>query len=321
MGRRLWRMAVVHHGTPRSAALGSLRRALHRHGLMDGVHCTIDAVGADGHWARLPALLEQLLEGRPDVMVAIGAVAALAAQRATAGVPILHAVVLDPSDVGLTAPNTRGVTSFDPDQASRHVQLLGQLVPGLRALAVVTDASAPAGADGLNPLLSRMLQAASAQQIDVQCIALEGFRADLPSALGSLRRQHAQAMVALEVPSVLARLEEVARLAEDLRLPMLAPHGRPASGLVMQGAALHDAIDPLAEQVAALAGGASLSDMVLRRVHSDRLVIDRGRARRIGFTVPEAVIARATGYIDDQPGAAPAAAGLATDGGGPCRTA
>lgn len=54
----------------------------------------------------------------------------------------LYAIVLDPSEIDLTAPNVSGVTTFDPGQAMRHVRLLGQLVPGLRKLACLTDANA-----------------------------------------------------------------------------------------------------------------------------------------------------------------------------------
>jgi putative ABC transport system substrate-binding protein len=127
----MWRIAVLHHGSPSSLALTRLRQGLRRCGLIEGAHWVVDAGGAEGIWARLPPLIEQLLHREPDVIVAIGAIAALAAQRATTLVPILHAIVLDPAEVVLTARNVSGATTFDPDQATCHLRLLEQLVPGL----------------------------------------------------------------------------------------------------------------------------------------------------------------------------------------------
>ena len=292
----MWRVAVLHHGSPSSLAVAGLREGLHRRGLTDGVQCIVDAAGAEGRWERLPLLIERLLRRRPNVIVAIGAVAALSAQRATAQVPILHAIVLDALDIGLTARNVSGVTTFDPDQATRHLRLLQQLVPGLRNVALLTDAQAPRGPDGRNPLVSQFLRAAAASELDTTCVALSGIDAHLDDALDSARRAHAQALVALEVPAVLARLGDVAQLAESCRWPTLLPYGGPDTGVVMQGAALHDAIDPLAACVAALSRGASVAD-----VRHERLVIDRGRAQRIGLSVPACLLEQATQCIDDEP--------------------
>src|SRR4051794_34204538 len=166
------RIAVIHHGAPSSPALASLRTGLRRHGLVEGGNCILDAAGAGGQWARLPALVRQLLDRGPGGLVAIGALAALSAQRATADVPLLDAIVLDPREIGLTARHVSGVTTFDPAQATRHLQLLRQLVPGLRNVACVADADAPMGEDGRNPLLAQLLRAGAAQGLVVTCVTL-----------------------------------------------------------------------------------------------------------------------------------------------------
>ena len=297
----MWRIAVVHQGSASSLALARLHESLQRHGLVEGINCVVDAAGAEGRWARLPSLVERLLHRRPDVIVALGAIAALSAQRATARVPILHAIVLDASDIGLTARNVSGVTSFNPEQAMRHLGLLRQLVPGLRNVAFLTDAEAPTGPDGRNPLVSGFLRAAAAYGLETTCVELSGIDANLEDAFDGAHRGHSQALVALEVPAVLARLGDIAHLAEHHRWPTLFPHGWPDTGVLMQGAALHDAIDPLAAYVAALSRGARVADMPLRTVRHERLVIHRGRAQRIGLSIPACMLARATQCIDDKP--------------------
>ena len=296
----MWRVAVLHHGSPSSPAVAGLREGLRRRGLTHGVNCVVDAVGVEGRWERLPVLVKQLLQRGPDVMVAIGALAALSAQRATSRVPILHAIVLDASDIGLMARNVSGVSTFDPDQATRHLCLLQQLVHGLRNLAFLTDVDAPRGPDGLNPLVSRLLRAAAVHRLEVTCVALSSTDANLDEAFDSVLRAHVQAVVALELPGVLARHGDIARLAELHCLPTLSPFGWPDTGVIMQGAALHDAIDPLAEYVAALSRGASVADVPLRTVRHERVVIHRGQAQRIGLLVPSSVLDRATQLIDDK---------------------
>ena len=296
-----WRVAVVHHGAPTTHTLTLLRQGLHRRGLIEGDNCIVDVGGVEGRWAQLPGLVEQLLQGRPDVLVAVGGVAAKSAQQATSRVPILHAIVLDPLDIGLTAANVSGITTFDTDQAQRHLQLLRQLVPSLRRLACLTDPDAPKGQDSRNPLESQLRSAAAAQGIELICAALPGTDADLEEVFDTPQLAHVDALIALEVPRVLQRLGAVARLAECRRLPMLSPYGLQDGGVVMRGSALLDAIDPLAGAVAALFCGATVADQPLQVVRHERLVVHRGRAQRIGLKFPASVLDRVTQCIDDLP--------------------
>lgn len=299
----VWRIAIVHHGSTSSPNLACLRQALHRHGLTEGDSCIVDATGIAGQWTQLPGLVDQLLKRLPDVLVAIGGVAALSAQRATSRIPILHAIVLDPSDIGLAAPNVSGVTTFDPGQAMRHLWLLRQLLPGMRTLACLTDAEAPKGQDGCNPLESQLWRAATAQGIELICAAMPGTDNDLREIIRSMKEAHAHALVALEVPAVLSRLGTISCLAEGHRLPLLSPYGWPDGGVVMQGGALHDAMDPLAGAVAALLNGISMANLPLRTVRHQRLVFHRGQAQRIGLEIPACVLDAATNFADDLPSA------------------
>lgn len=293
------RIAVLHHGSPSSRALVRFRAGLLRHGLVDGVNCVVDTAGAEGRWPRLTVLAEQLLQRHPDVLVAIGALAALSAQRATSSVPILYAIVLDPSDIGLTALNVSGVSSFDPEQAGRHLRLLQQLVPGLRRVAFLSDVDAPAGREGHSPLVSELLAAAAQLGLDLHGVALSGVEASLDGAFDTLQRTGPQALVALEVPTVLARLGDIVELAERHGLPTLSPYGWPSSGLVMEGASLHDALDPLAESVARIIRSASVGAVKTKVMRHQRLVVRTDRALRIGLAIPAALLQRASLCVDE----------------------
>ena len=295
----MWRVGVLHHGTMSSPVLSRLREGLRQRQLIDGENCKIDIEGAEGRLDRLPRLVGELLRRGPHVVAAIGGLAALAAKQATSTIPIVHAIVLDPAEIGLAAANVAGITTFDPDHGVRQLRLLKELVTGLRTVACLTDLDAPKGADGINPLAFHLLRAARQEGLRVQCVALDRTDSNLEAALDTIRQARAEALVALEVPAVLARLGEIAALAERARLPTVFPPGRPQTGVVMQGPGLYDALDPLAEYIVAISRGVAVAELPTHRVHHERLVVDVGRARRIGLAVPVSILKRAICLADD----------------------
>lgn len=297
----MWRIAVLHHGTLSSPALSRLRECLRQRELIAGENCIIDVAGAEGRLERLPPLAQELLRRGPHVVAAIGGVAALAAQRATSTIPVVHAIVLDPAEIGLTAANFSGISTFDPDHGVRQLQLLKELVAGLRTVVCLTDPGAPKGAGGVNPLLFHLLRAACQEGLRVRCVAQVGPGLDLEAAFDRLRQSRAEALVALEVPAVLARLGEIAALAERAGLPTVFPSGQQQTGVAMLGPALDDAVDPLADNIAAILRGVDVTELPTHRVRHERLEVDVGRARRIGLTIPASVLKRATRVIDGGP--------------------
>ena len=297
----MWRVAVLHHGTMSSAALSRLREGLRQRELIDGENCVIDAAGAEGRLERLPRRVGELLRRGPDVLAAIGGVAALVAQRATSTIPIVHAIVLDPAEIGLTAANVAGITTFDPDHGVRQLKLLKELVAGLRTLVCLTDPNAPKGTDGINPLLVQLLRAAREEGLRVRCVAQDGPGSDLRATFKTVRHSYAKALLALEVPAVIARLGEIATYAEHAGLPTVFPPGQQHTGVVMLGPALYDALDPLAEYVVAITRGVAVADLPTHRVGHERLEFDLGRARRSGLLVPASLLQRATRLIDAGP--------------------
>ena len=278
--------------------MSRLREGLRQRDLIDGKNCVIDAAGAASRLERLPRLVVGLLQRGPHIVAAIGGVAALAAQQATSTIPVVHAIVLDPAEIGLTAANVTGITTFDPDHGLRQLRLLRELVEGLRTVVCVTDKDAPNGAGGINPLLVHLLRAARQEGLRVQCVAQDDLRSELETSFGTTRQPRAGALVALEVPAVLARLCDIAALAERASLPTVFPPGGQQTGVVMLGPALYDAIDSLSEYIVAMSRGVTVAQLSTYTVRRERLEVDVGRARRIGLAVPASILKRATRLID-----------------------
>lgn len=263
------RIAVLHHGSAASPAVVRFRQALLDRVAGHGPHCVIDEAGADRQLQRIPRLVAELLSRGPDVLVAIGAVAALAAQDATQAIPVLHATVIDPPDIGLTAHNLAGVTTFDPLHAERQLRLLRHMVPGLRTVACLFDPEAPRGRDGISPLVSRLHDAAQRDGIGLRLIALDGSHADVEAAIENAREARATALVALEHPSVLGLLNRIVSAAERCALPTLLPQGYGVQGTATLGPGLPDAAAALAEQVVAVLRGRPVAELAVRRVHDE----------------------------------------------------
>jgi len=116
-----------------------------RLGYAQGQNFHLDARHANGNTARLPALAAELIALQPDLVAVAGAVSINAVRQASASIPLLFTIVLDPVAFGMFADaerpggNMSGVTNFDPAQAPAQMRLLKQAIPGLSRVAILGD--------------------------------------------------------------------------------------------------------------------------------------------------------------------------------------
>jgi len=134
---------------------------LHELGWIDGRTVAIQYRWADGRAERLAQMAAELARLKVDVIVT-GGNAALAAKQASSVVPIVFALVEDPVDMGLVASlarpggNVTGLSLEATDVAGKRVELLREIVPRLRRLAIMANVEYPAAAlDTVLALLGR----------------------------------------------------------------------------------------------------------------------------------------------------------------------
>jgi len=114
-------------------------------GYIDGQNVIIEPRFAEGHYERFPDLFAELVRLKVDVLAVTGAVTTRAATKAVTEIPIVFSMVVDPvadnvvPNLDRPGGNITGVTSFDPQQASKQLQLLKEVIPGLRRVAVLGD--------------------------------------------------------------------------------------------------------------------------------------------------------------------------------------
>lgn len=267
---------------------------------------TIERFAAGRH-ERLPTLAAEILAGRPDLVVAIGAVSHYAL-RAVAGdaVPIVFAIVIDPvasgimpgpgmalgAGPGAAGGGVTGVTSFDPDQTAAQIRLLRETLGPFGTLAVIGDADVP-------PLLAGIArEAAEAQGLRPE-IRLLRSPDEIAPAIAAFREAGAGGLLGLEVPRINTHCHAIAEAATAAGLPTV--FGRDmarAAPLLAYGTSLSEACRLAAGQAIRIAAGAAAGDLPVERALATSLSVNLATARRLGVTPPPAILAAAAQVVD-----------------------
>ena len=123
----------------------ALREGLREFGYAEGQNLTFEFRSADGNVDRLPALAADLVRLPVDVIVATFTPCALAAKQATTTIPIVMVAVADPVGAGLVQSlarpggNITGFSNMGAETAGKSVELLREMLPQLRRVAVLAN--------------------------------------------------------------------------------------------------------------------------------------------------------------------------------------
>lgn len=287
----LWLGPAPTPATP-NVPFQAFREGLRELGYVEGRDLVIESRWADGRTDRLPALAAELVALRVDVFVGVGAAVARAARGATTSIPVVVAVVVDPVQGGLVADlerpggNLTGVTTFDPQEARKKLELLKEVVPGLARVALLGDQALqdPKGhaeharALGLQPQSLTIAGGASP--------ALEGV-------FQAMRRERADALVVLEQPATATHRRRLAEMAAAQRMPTLFPARSDADGLIGYGTNVAEPSRRLATYVDRILKGAKPADLPIEVIVRPEVIVNLKTAQEIGVTVPPEVLKRA----------------------------
>jgi putative tryptophan/tyrosine transport system substrate-binding protein len=278
----------------------AFKKGLADSGYSEGRNIIIEARFAEGQYDRFPAIFQEITGDKVDLVAVTGAVTARAAKKAVADVPIVFAVVVDPVADKVIASyehqggNLTGVTSFDPQQARKQIELLRKVIPTVKRIAILGDQGVS------EALITSADEQAQALGLQAQRIRVAGPNPDLDATFALMREQHAEALLVLEEPVLGVHANEIAERATKERLPtVFAPSRVGAGGLLSYGVSQTEAIRRMAPYIDKILKGAKPGDLPVEKIDRSELIVNLKTARAIGVTVPAEVLKRADRVIED----------------------
>lgn len=298
------RIGIMINGGP-GPVMEALKRDFAKAGYVEGQNIAFEPRYAEGQLDRHPALAADLVRLDVDAILTLGGPAARAAKDATAKIPVVFSIVTDPVALGLVVSmdrpggNVTGLTNLDPQQAARQMELLKEIFPDLKRVAIVSDAGIPgADASGLAPIERSNVAAARALGLEPQVIKLKGPTPDFDSAFAAMKSEGAEAVLVLEVPVTLAHGKRIAERATAQRLPTMFPGGqKSADGVIAYGTTVADTWPRMPVIADRILKGARPGDIPVEVISRRQLIINLKTARDAGASIPPGVLARADEVI------------------------
>jgi putative ABC transport system substrate-binding protein len=299
---RLPTIGVLGGATPsaESQRVAALVQRLHELGWIERHTIAIEYRWAEGRSARLAEIAAEFVRLGVDVIFATGTAPALAAKQATSMIPIVFPFAGDPIGTGLVASlarpggNVTGMSNQATDLAAKRIELLREIVPHLRRLAVLANAGYPAAA------LEKGEVAAAARTLDLEVVSFEIRESnDIAPAFEAVKGK-AEALFLVGDPLMTANRIRVTSLALAARLPTIYVHREyvDAGGLISYGANFPDLFRRAAEVVDKILRGTKPGDIPVEQPTKFELAINLKTANALGLDVPPTLLARADEVIE-----------------------
>jgi putative ABC transport system substrate-binding protein len=297
------RIGVLLLGSPVRGRDLALASELSRLGYDEGRNVTFEIRAAQGDLNTLPALANELMAARPDVLVSASTAAAQALAAATSQIPIVVTVTVDPIAAGLSdsmarpSRNVTGFTSSTPALVAKRLELLHQVVPGLKRVAHFT------GADGAGyQVFDSHIQTAAAtlgSSVVTIPIAAPGAIA-VAEAFTVADREKTQAVLVGVSPAMTRMSSHIIDECLVRNLPAVHPWSFEvrAGALMSYGPAGVENHAGAARYIDRLLKGAAVSTLPFEEPTEIRLAINLRTARSLAVAIPTTVLARADEVVE-----------------------
>lgn len=280
----------------------AFKRGLEETGYIEKRNVAIDYRSSEGAPGRLTQLAAELVALKPNVLFAATSASAVAAKAATGTIPIVFAGASDPVKLGLVASlnkpggNLTGVTRFGHAFGPKRLQLLLELMPGTRVVAVLVNPANPNAASEVEEL------AAAAKPLGVTTMTVEaGTEAEIERAMASIAERQVRALYILDDPVFIGRIAElVSALAIRHSIATLStsPAFSRAGALASYGADFGEVHRQCGVYVGRILKGAKPGDLPVILPTRFELAINLKTAKALGLTVPPTLLAGADEVID-----------------------
>jgi len=269
-------------------------------GYVEGRNLIIDARSGEGSSERTDQVAVELVKTNPDVMVTAGGPATFPVVRAGATMPVVFGFSGDPVEAGLASSLSRpgrnftGVTFLSFDLAGKRLELLKEVIPKLKQVAILAN---PQHAGEQSELRASQAAAKSlGLAVDYHQVRNEG---EIDDALAAMLKSRSEAMDMFPDGLLLRYSGKIAAFAEKNRIPAISGWAEFAErgNLMAYGPNLRDSYRRLATYVDKIVKGAKPADLPVEQPTSFELVVNLKTAKAIGITIPQSLLARANAVI------------------------
>jgi putative ABC transport system substrate-binding protein len=284
---------------PREAFLQGLREL----GWVENRNLLIEYRFAESDVDRLPALADELVRLKVDVIVASPTPSALAAKNATRTIPIVGLSLTEPVAVGLVPSlarpggNVTGLTyGVDTEIFGKQLQLLKEAIPDVRRVAVLTHPAT--GGPSYSLRMETVKSAARSLGLPLQILEVRE-PGDFDAAFAAMVKERAGALLLSGDAMFFVHRARLADLALKNRLPSMSTQWQwvEAGGLLSYAPSFPDQWRRAATYVDKILRGAKPADLPIEQPTKFELVINLRTARELGIGLPQALLQRADEVI------------------------
>jgi putative ABC transport system substrate-binding protein len=269
-------------------------------GWIEGRTVLIEYRWADGRAERFTEIADEFVRLKANVLVTGGTASILAAKRATSDIPIVFATAADPLGTGIVSSlakpggNITGLSLQWTDLAAKRLELLREVVPGLKRLAILANARA-SGA-----MLEMAEVATTARSLGIESVRLEFHQAeDIAPVLAGIW-ERADALFVCGDPLANTNRDQINAIALGARLPTMYASREyvEAGGFISYGASFSDLYRRAGDYVDKILRGTKPGDLPIQQPTRFDFVINQKTAKALGLTVPPTLLARADEVIE-----------------------
>jgi putative ABC transport system substrate-binding protein len=279
----------------------AFQQGLRELGYVEGQNIAIEFRSADGSPERLSDFANELVRLPVDVIVAGSTAGAEAAKRVTSTIPIVFANVADPAKLdlvaGLARPggNITGLTTMGPELSGKRLELIREVVPGMRRIGVLWNQDGTGSAQQFKELKA----AAQSLGVDVRSLPVRPPVPEIDKAFGTAKNWRADALIALDDALIFGNRTRLIALAARHRLPAMYGYREfpDAGGLMAYGPSRYDMYRRAATYVDKILKGAKPADLPVEQPTRFEFVVNMKTAKALGLTIPQSVLIRADQVI------------------------
>jgi putative tryptophan/tyrosine transport system substrate-binding protein len=296
-------IGFLHSGSPekRHDLVSAFHQGLRQFGYVESQNFSIVYRWAEDQYDRLPGLAADLVRRDVSVIAAGALPAALAAQAATATIPIVFATAADPVKAGLVGSlarpsgNLTGLSFLANTLSAKAMGLLHQVAPAAKTIAFVINPINPSAVS------DRREAQVTADELNKKLIFIDASaKRGIEEALATLEQQHADAMLVQSDPFLSSRRDELVAFAAAKAIPAIYQFREfaVAGGLMSYGTSLNEAYRQAGVYVGRILRGARPTDLPILQSTKFEFVINFNTAKALGIAIPPGILAIADEVIE-----------------------